>query len=510
LCLIDAASWFIEIPGNHDVSRNRRCEAKPKQSSSVRPQTGLLRRIKFNAARNDGDVSCSRKIPIMPRAPNSLLARTVALIGALLVASLAVWLTLFTLAEQEPRARQIATRAAAVVNLTRAALLAAQPERRQALLRELSQREGIRIVPLEPQEYALPPPDRGMPRRIWQELQAQLGEDTLLIADATPNQAADDEALWISFALGPDDYWLVLPRAPHRDGLPWQWIGWGALTLLLAFAGGWLVVARINRPLRDAADVAARVGCGDFAVRLDQHGPDELAALARAFNRMSADLGEQESNRALLLAGLSHDLRTPLARLRLAVEMQVADAQEREAMIRDMDDMDTLSRQFSAFARAENEAASPVDLDALCRELAAGYAARGLPVTVRGAAGTASVPAHGLRRSLSNLLENAHRHGQPPVTLELARSADAIHFTVVDQGAGLDDAELETVKRPFWRGNAARTGAQGTGLGLAIVERYARQAGGRLDLSKRNPGLAACLSLPLANPAYPAPPPPRP
>lgn len=441
----------------------------------------------------------------MPRVPNTLLARTVALIGILLVASLAAWLTLFTLAEQEPRARQIATRAAAVVNLTRAALLAAQPERRQALLQELSQREGIRVVPMMPEEAFLPPPEHGMQRRIWQELQAQLGEDTLLIAD--PN---DDEALWISFLLGPDDYWLVLPRAPHRDGLPWQWIGWGALTLLLAFAGGWMVVARINRPLRDAAAVAARVGRGDFAARLDEHGPDELAALARAFNRMSADLGEQETDRALLLAGLSHDLRTPLARLRLAVEMQVDDALEREAMVRDMDDMDTLSRQFAEFARAEAEAATPVDLDALCRELVAGFAARGLSISVHGTLGTAILPAHGLRRSLANLLENAHRYGRPPVTMELERAADALRFCVTDHGAGLDDAELNAAKRPFWRGNAARTGAQGTGLGLAIVERFARQAGGSLTLSNRNPGLAACLSLPAAGSADPAPPPPRP
>lgn len=441
----------------------------------------------------------------MLRVPNSLLARTIVLIGALLVASLAVWLTLFTLAEQEPRARQIATRAAAIVNLTRAALLAAQPERRQALLQELSQREGIRIVPMEPEEFTLPPPEHGMQWRIWKELQAQLGEETLLIAD--PH---DDEAMWISFPLGPDEYWLVLPRAAHRDRLPWQWIGWGALTLLLAFAGGWAVVTRINRPLREAASVAGRVGCGDFTARLDEHGPDELAALARAFNRMSADLGELETDRALLLAGLSHDLRTPLARLRLAVEMQVGDAKEREAMIRDMNDMDTLSRQFAEFARCEVEAASPVDLDALCHELAASFAARGQPVTVHGALGTATVPAHSLRRSLANLLENAHRYGQPPVTLELERTADTLRFSVVDQGSGLADADLETAKRPFWRGNAARTGAQGTGLGLAIVERFARQVGGSLVLSTRNPGLAARLSLPLTNPACRAPPPRQP
>lgn len=442
---------------------------------------------------------------MMPRAPHSLLARTVVLIGALLVVSLAIWLVLFTLAEQEPRARQIATRGAAVVNLTRAALLAAQPERRQALLQELSQREGIRVVPMAPEEIFLPPPESSTQRRIWRELQTQLGEDTLLIADPS-----DDEALWISFALGPDDYWLVLPRTPHRDGLPWQWIGWGALTLLLAFAGGWAVVTRINRPLRDAADVAARVGRGEFDARIDEGGPSELAALAHAFNRMGADLAEQERERALMLAGLSHDLRTPLARLRLAVEMQVANANEREAMIRDICDMEALTRQFTEFVRAGTEAATLVDIDALCHELAANFAGRGMPIGVQGTGGLAMLPSISLRRSLTNLLENAYRYGKPPVGLELARTADAIRFTVIDRGPGLADAELEAAKRPFYRGNAARTGAQGTGLGLAIVEHFARRAGGSLVLSNRNPGLAACLNLPLPDRDSPAQPPRQP
>lgn len=426
--------------------------------------------------------------------PKTLLARTVLLIGALLLISLAAWLTLFNLAEREPRAHQIATRAAAVVKLTRAALLAAQPDRRQALLQELSQEEGIRIVPMEPEEAFLPPPEQSMQRLIWRELQTQLGEDTLLIGDVE-----DNEALWISFQLGPDDYWLVLPRVALRPSLTWQWIGWGALTLLLAFAGGWALVARINRPLRDAATVAARVGRGEFDARLNEQGPDEIAALAQAFNRMSADLAEQESQRALMLAGLSHDLRTPLTRLRLAVEMQVDDPNERAAMVQDMDDMDTLTRQFMEFARPQQEAAwMTLDIDAICHELADSFCQRGLAVTVQGAAGLARLPAEGLRRAIGNLLENAHRYGAPPVELDLARSADAVCITVSDLGPGLPDAELETAKRPFWRGNAARTGAQGTGLGLAIVERYAQLSGGSLVLSNRNPGLAARLSLPLA------------
>lgn len=425
--------------------------------------------------------------------PASLLARTVLVMGVLLVSSLAVWLTLFTLAEREPRARQIATRVAAVVNLTRAALLAAQPERRQALLQELSQREGIRIFPMEPEEFTLPPPDRPLLNLIWQELQTQLGDTTLVQGDEL-----DEEALWVSFSLGPDDYWLVLPRAAMTRSPPWPWIGWGALTLLLAFSGSWLVVARINRPLRHAAAIASHVGHGQFDARLDENGPTEIAELARAFNHMSANLAEMEADRNLMLAGLSHDVRTPLTRLRLAVEMQVADATERAAMIQDMDDMDTLTRQFMEFARP-HAASTPthLDLDTLCREIAESSNQRGLAVTVHGTAGKAILPIDSLRRAISNLLDNAHRYGTPPVELELARDGNQLTITVKDRGPGLSEVEIETAKRPFYRGNAARTGAQGTGLGLAIVERLTRQLGGSLTLrNRRQGGLSARLTLP--------------
>lgn len=425
--------------------------------------------------------------------PATLLARTILLMGMLLVTSLATWLTLFNLAEREPRARQIATRVAAVVNLTRAALLAAQPDRRQALLQELSQREGIRIFPLEPEELTLPPPDRPLLKLIWRELQIQLGESTLVQGDEL-----DEEALWVSFNLGPDDYWLVLPRATLTRGPPWPWIGWGALTLLLAFTGGWLVVARINRPLRHAATIASHVGHGQFDARLDENGPTEIADLARAFNHMSAGLAEMESDRNLMLAGLSHDVRTPLTRLRLAVEMQVADANERAAMIQDMDDMDALTRQFMEFARPVSHSAPvQVNVDALCHEVAEQFDHRGLHVKILGSVGEALLPADSLRRAISNLLENAHRYGAPPVEIELARESGQITITVKDRGTGLSDTEIETAKRPFYRGNAARTGAQGTGLGLAIVERLARQLDGSLTLrNRRNGGLAVRLALP--------------
>lgn len=430
----------------------------------------------------------------MSLAPKTLLARTVLLIGLLLILSLAAWLTLFGLYEREPRAKQIATRVAAVVNLTKAALLAAQPEKRRALLEDLSQKEGIRVYPMEPEEAALPLPETPMLRMVAREIQKQLGSDTLIVGDE-----ADDEALWISFSLGPDDYWLVLPHSRIQRGLPWQWMGWVLLTLLLAFAGGWLVIRRINRPLKQAAQAAARVGSGRFEEKLDERGPVEIAQLARAFNLMGSSLAETEHNRALMLAGISHDLRTPISRLRLAVEMSVPDKNEQAAMIQDLDDMETLTRQFLDFARTNaQEAVVATDLDALARDIVREYGQRGQRIERDGTAGNAAVRPHALRRALLNLLENALRHGAQPVGLELSRTGNGIRLTVTDCGAGLPEAELEAVKRPFYRGEAARTDAKGAGLGLALVARIAELHGGSLELGNRpQGGLAAEISLPL-------------
>lgn len=425
--------------------------------------------------------------------PDTLLSRTVLLIGLLLILSLASWLALFALYEREPRAKQIATRIVAIVNLTQAALLAAQPEKRRALLEELSQKEGVRIYPMEPEEAALPLPETPMLRMIAHEIQARLGADTLIVGDEV-----DEEALWVSFSLGPDDYWLVLPHTRIKRGLSWQWMGWAMLTLLLAFAGGWAVVRRINRPLRQAAQAASRIGFGHFDEKLDESGPGEIAAMAKAFNVMGSNLAETERNRALMLAGISHDLRTPLSRLRLSVEMSVPNQAEQAAMIRDLDDMEMLTRQFMDFARADSqEQLTATDLDALAMQLVDEYVRRGHHIVLSGSVGSAVVRPHALKRTLANLLENALHYGKEPLGLLLSRSDRFIRLTVTDCGNGLPEAELEVVKRPFYRGEAARTGAKGSGLGLALVSRIAELHGGSFKLYNRpEGGLAAEINLP--------------
>lgn len=431
--------------------------------------------------------------------PRSLLWRAFLLIAVLMLAAVAAWLAIFREAEMEPRARALAQTIVSVGNLTRTALLAARPERRIDLLAELSDVEGVHVYPAEPDDRIEAPPPSAFARHLERELRARLGPDTRLAFALN-----GEPGLFVSFRFFPGeegDYWLALPRERMERGLPLQWIGWGAAVLLLALAGAWLIVLRIARPLKALETAAKKLGAGDTPSPLPEHGPRELVAVTRAFNQMSANLKQLEEDRQLLLAGISHDLRTPLTRLALEIELSVADAEARAGMAADIAEMDRTIGQFLDFARPQaldGKAKVPTDLARLLDEIAARYGER---VTCRPADTefVHPVAAEPLRRAIVNLIENALRHAglAAPVELELTRTGDHVVIAVLDRGPGIAPADAERLKQPFTRGDTARTGAAGAGLGLAIVERIARAQGGRLDLQARDGGgLAARIVLP--------------
>ena len=203
-----------------------------------------------------------------------------------------------------------------------------------------------------------------------------------------------------------------------------------------------------------------------------------------------------------MLAGVSHDLRTPLTKLRLGVEIAGAqvDAPLAASMARSIDEMDGIVGQFLQFARSgEAEVPTPASLNDLAQAVAEAQADHGRTVRLAlGALPDVPVRPQALRRALDNLVENAWRHGTPPVLLRTGADADGVWLEVQDQGPGIAPAELDRIRQPFARGDgAARSGAPGAGLGLAIVERVARSHGGRLELhSAPGAGLRARLVLP--------------
>jgi two-component system osmolarity sensor histidine kinase EnvZ len=249
----------------------------------------------------------------------------------------------------------------------------------------------------------------------------------------------------------------------------------------------------IARPLAALTRACGRLGSGQAHQPLAEKGPRELRGVAAAFNRMASDLERIERERAMVLAGISHDLRTPLSRLRLAVEMHALES-DREAMASDVDEIDAVIGQFLDFARGADEAKAENEL---LDELASHYRRIHRQVSFR--------PGHvppfpfariAVRRAVANLIDNALRYAGEPVEVETASDGGRVVIEVRDRGPGIPPGEVERVKRPFTRLVQARTGAGGAGLGLAIVERIARSHRGTLELvAREGGGLVAQLTL---------------
>jgi len=429
--------------------------------------------------------------------PRSLLWRTVLLIALLMLAGHFVWLQIFRITERQPRARQIAQQIISVVNLTRSALITADPAKRLALLRDLSQQEGIQVYVAEPDEALGPPPDYPVVPLIAAELQRRLGEDTKLAASR-----GGVAGTWVSFKIDDQEYWVMMPRDRIQRAEQLRWAGWAAVVLMFSFVGAYFIVARINRPLRELARAAAAIGRGQTPPPVAEAGPSEIRTLGHAFNQMSSDLKRIDEDRALLLAGVSHDLRTPLSRIRLGVEMldDKADPTLKQGMVQDIEDIDAVINQFLDFARVtgESSAASELDLNELANSVVERYQRQGKAVVTRlGAVPRMPMKALAIQRLLTNLLDNALHHGSSEVEVETAAENDCVRLSVLDRGAGIPADEAERMLQPFTRLNTARS-TSGSGLGLAIVDRIAKLHHGSVSLlAREGGGLEARVEFPV-------------
>ena len=427
--------------------------------------------------------------------PRSLLWRTFLLLAALVVATTVGWFQIFRAYEVEPRARQISQNLVSIVNLTRSALVNSQPELRRELLSDLAEREGIQVYPSEPGEHVAPPADEAVLNLVRELVRRQLGEGTRFASERDGKPG-----LWLSFDIDDDEYWLRIPRGRVERQIALRWLGWGALALALSLLAAYFLVSRLSRPLRALAASAEEIGKGKTPEPVSESGPEEIRTLSRAFNQMSTDLARLDADRALILAGVSHDLRTPLSRLRLGLEMSGADPQLKDGMTADIEEMDRIINQFLDFARTDGgEAPQHADLSAIAAEVAEHYRRHGRPV----AAELESVPrlplqTMAMRRVVLNLVDNALRYGEKDVGIAVRADGTSVVLEVADRGPGIPPSEVERLKRPFTRLEAARSDKGGAGLGLAIVERVVRAHRGNLELRPRpGGGLLAEIRLPL-------------
>ena len=438
---------------------------------------------------------------------SGLFWRTFFLLGILTMLSMASWIGMISVVQRGPQAQQIAAQVISVVTITRAALTHSAPELRRELLFDLVSNEGIRVFPLEASDTVEPAPDALIPD-VEAIVKAKLGSDTRF--SGRVNGVA---GFWVSFKIDDDSYWLMLERERIEGLSGVQWLGWAVLVGLLSLLGAALISRLVNLPLARLTAAARAIAKGKHPEPLPEKGPTEIIEANRSFNQMVGDLQRVETDRAVILAGISHDLRTPLTRMQLEVEMASLSDAAREGIQSDIDQMDAIIGQFLDYARPTEAATfTAINISALLADIAR-ETERNPELRVSTEIDPdiyVSGNPTDLRRVINNLIENARRYGKTEggeqaeidihCHVRTLAHAKRVVITVQDHGAGVPEDQIEQLLKPFTRLDTARGQANGAGLGLAIVDRVMLRHHGELHVRNRVGGglVIELLMLPAA------------
>lgn len=434
--------------------------------------------------------------------PRSLFGRNALLIVLLIVLSQLGSALLLEHLVVRPRLAQLADSIARSIAAIHHGLAALPPAEQQAFVQRFNEQARERSTPEPAAPVVLRPVLTAFQRHFVDAVSRRLaGQD---VEVSWRPEGGGSLALRMKLAGGGGEQTVLLPGVlPERD-FAGTWLLMSLAIILLAIAGALWFQWRLNRPLARVVGAARTLAGGRAPPPLPEDGPTEVATVSHSFNQLVASLDRNERERALLLAGISHDLRTPLTKLRLGVEI-LGSASEPEltaSMTRSIEELDAIVQQFVDFARGEDdEPRVPLDLNTLAAQVQAANADHGRALALDAAPALLPVEARAraLRRVLDNLVENAFRHGRPPVSLRTGQADGMAWVEVADRGNGVAPEQAEVLKQPFRRaGGESRAGVSGSGLGLAIVDRIARGHGGRLDLlPNEGGGLRVRVSLPL-------------
>lgn len=427
---------------------------------------------------------------------SGLFWRTFLFLVLLVMASMASWFGSFKIVERTPRVQQLAAQIVSIVTITGSALTHSAPDRRRDLLFDLASNEGIRIYLLEASDVVETPDATPLLKELQKEIQEKLGKNTRFAK--TMNGVS---GFWISFSIEDDQYWLRLDqeRIDPANGL--QFLGWAAITLILTLIGAVFISRLINDPLSRLSTAARMVAKGKRPDPLPEKGPSEIRETNESFNQMVEDLIRIESDRAVILAGISHDLRTPLARMQLEVEMANLSLDARLGMQSDLAQMDGIIGQFLDYAKPlESVVFDIVNISELLEKII--DESSRLPDVIIRSAISPNIKMPGnkieLYRVFNNLIQNARRYGRSPGTQQVKidiqchvkskGNRPGILISVRDYGTGVPDSDLTRLLKPFTRVDVSRSQANGSGLGLAIVDKIIKRHSGRIRISNHTNG----------------------
>ena len=427
----------------------------------------------------------------MKHLTRSLYARTALTLALAFVVfqAAAFWVVTRTLIV--PVAERSADDLAGLIVLSAQTWVELPPETRAAFERELARQHGLRLTTIDVGATAAAP-RFAFRKHIEAALGRRVGDEVVL--RGVPESAA----VWLEIPVGGHDLRVGFYPDRYAVKVPLAAITVIVLGTLLSLLTALFLVRRITVPLARASQAASQVGAGELPEPLPETGPAELAELARRFNTMAAEVRNLLDSRTTLLAGISHDLRTPMTRLQLNLEMlrDTPSPARIDRAVADLADMNRLISGYLELARTtQAEPKVRFDLAGLLEEVAADT---NLPWP--GAAPCAVEAGRlAIRQIVMNLVQNAQRYGGgTPVELALECGDKQARVIVRDTGSGIPADQLEKVFRPFYRLEGSRSQATGgTGLGLAIVRQLAETNGCRVTLENRaGGGLEAVLELP--------------
>lgn len=434
----------------------------------------------------------------MTNAPHSLFRSTATTVAVVLLVFQLVLIVATVRYVMLPMAKRSADDLAALLVLSAQTWVELPPETREDFELELAHKHQFMLFhdgnPLPPGRIYLP-----YLMLLDEALHARAGENV-----AIKMTEFDTVWFWAEIHTGGQLIRIGFPRERLNADPPKMLLMTLTAMIILTLVTALILARRITRPLSSFAAAARRIGAGGMPEPLPETGIRELSGLATTFNQLAIQVRDLLSNRTTLLAGISHDLRTPLARMQLAIELlpEGTDPALVSRLRHDVDEMNELIGEFMELSRElHQEAQQEIDLDALLREVAGDHAATGAKVEYLPTRETLITTSPlSLRRVLHNLLGNAVRYGAgQPVTLTLERSKSAITVHILDRGPGIPAAELENVFQPFYRLEASRSNATGgSGLGLAIARQLAEMNGWEIRLLPRlGGGTEAQLTIPM-------------
>jgi two-component system osmolarity sensor histidine kinase EnvZ len=413
--------------------------------------------------------------------PRSFAGQTLAVTVAVLLAAQLLTVAFLGLFVLRPQAQRIAAITAQSIAAASDAADIAGATGRAAIIDRLDASDYLDVW-----TGTTPPPTGGGRPRLLERVFMQALVDAM--RDRTDLLWRTDrrQRLWIRVRIGPEYYW-VSARSPSALQPLAAVAASAVVTFLLGVAAAFTLQRRLTRPLEALTAAATTYAAGEDAPPVDERGPDEIAALSRSFNAMTARLAANEEDRALLLAGVSHDLRTPLAKLGLAVEMLArGDENLSRGAHAQIAEIDRVLDKFLDFARGfDTEPEIDFDANALVSEIVALRDAEGVifqheaDVDCR-----VSGRPEAMRRALVNLTENAVRHGAPPYAVGARATCEGVEIFVRDRGEGVTAESADQMRKAFVRG---RQSSGGSGLGLAIADRVATMHGGALRLIRIDP-----------------------